>query len=199
MMITENKEILAEEKAGKEAVNLESILEQKLKKTRKRKEWWVFVIQTLCVMAVVYLLLTVFFGIMIVHGDSMSPSFNDGDIALLWRLNGSYKQGDVVLFESDASPETLVKRVIAGPQDTVEITDGLVIVNGEILEEPYIYAETNEREGEVEYPVTLGEDEYFVLGDNRLIALDSRNEKVGFVHKDDIIGKMLFFLRPKGK
>lgn len=196
MMITEEKKNSVKENMSKNnEVTLGDVLDKRLGTTRKKKEWWVFAVQTLCVMLVVYLLLTVFFGIMVVHGDSMSPTFNDGDVTLIWRLNGSYKQKDIVLFESDASSETLVKRVIAGPGDTVEITNGLVIVNDAIVEEPYIYSETEARGDEVEYPITLGDDEYFVLGDNRMLALDSRSSDLGLVHKDDIIGKILFFTR----
>ena len=177
---------------------LDDVLEKRLKKSQKQREWRIFVIQTIAVMLAVYLLLTLVLGIMVVHGDSMKPSYHDGDVGIIWRL-GKYKSGDIVLFESAASPDALVKRIVAEPGDVVEIAYGKVIVNNVILDEQYIYAETHEREGGPEYPLTLGEGEYFALGDNRETSLVSRHGDVGVVHEDAMIGKLILIFRACGE
>lgn len=161
------------------------------------QEWRAFILQTGCAMLAVYLLLTFVIGITIVHGDSMQPALHEQDIAVIWRLSNTYNEGDVVLFRKTGSSETLVKRVVAGPGDTVRIDDqlGKVLVNDVMLEEPYIYAATNSMGGTNE-PVTLGENEYFVLGDNRQFALDSRSAEIGAVEKGSILGKIIFCIRP---
>ena len=179
--------------------NLDDVFEQKISSARRQREWIVFLVQTVCMMLAVYLLLTQVFGITAVRGDSMQPTFNDGNIALFWRLSGSYTQGDVVLFRSDAAPEILIKRVAAGPGDVLEIDDdnGIVIVNDIILDEPYIFAGTYSKGGE-SGPIVLGENEYFVLGDNRTVALDSRNAEIGAIPKGEILGKIIFSVRSGG-
>ena len=168
-------------------------------KSEEKAEWRRFLIETGCVMLAVYLLLTLVIGIIVIHGDSMQPTLHENDIALLWRLSGGYESGDVIMFRSDASSEVLVKRVVAGPGDTVEIDDdaGVVIVNNVILSEPYIYSGTYNKGGQ-NGPITLGENEYFVLGDNRMVALDSRYAEVGAVPKSKILGKIIFLVRSGG-
>ena len=168
-------------------------------KTEEQQEWRTFLLQTACSMLVVYLLLTFVFGVTLIRGDSMQPSFHENDVALFWRLSGSYVQGDVVLFRSDASPDILIKRVAAGPGDVLEIDDdsGVVIVNDVILAEPYIFAGTYSKGGN-SGPIVMGEDEYFVLGDNRSMALDSRYPSVGAIPRGEILGKIIFMVRSAG-
>lgn len=178
------------------AVNLDELLEKRIEEARRKKEWRTFIIQTICFVLAVYLLLTLFIGIGIVHGDSMEPNVHNGDIYLIWRLSGGYEYGDVLFFESAGAGELLVKRVIGVPGDTVELSgDGQVIVNNVILFEPFVYSETYARDGNIEYPLTLGKDEYFVLGDNRGVSIDSRDSRVGVIKKSDIKGKIIFLFR----
>jgi|GEM_PF-705949 signal peptidase I, bacterial type len=177
---------------------LDDVLEKRLKKSQQQREWRIFLIQTIAVMLAVYLLLTLVLGILVIHGDSMKPSYNDGDLAIIWRM-GKYESGDVVLLESPASPDALVKRIVAGPGDIVEIAYGKVIVNNVILDEQYIYAETHERENGPEYPLVLGEGEYFALGDNRETSLDSRHGGVGVIHEDAMIGRLILIFRAGGR
>ena len=164
-----------------------------------KAQWRMFLIDTGCMMLAVYLLMTLVIGITVIHGDSMQPTLHDNDVALIWRLSGGYEAGDVILFRSDASPNVLVKRVVAGPGDTVEIDDegGLVIVNNVILNEPYIHTGTYNKGGQ-DGPITLGENEYFVLGDNRTAALDSRYAEIGAVSKSEILGEIIFLVRSGG-
>ena len=167
--------------------------------SESQRQWRIFLAQTGCMMLIVYLLLTLVIGVTVVRGDSMQPSFYENDVALFWRLSRGYAQGDVVLFRSDASPDVLIKRVAACPGDVLEIDDdsGVAIVNDVILDEPYVFAGTHSRGG-VSGPFVLGENEYFVLGDNRAVALDSRYPNVGAIPKGEILGKIIFMVRSGG-
>ncbi|MEX2080959.1 MAG: signal peptidase I, partial [Dehalococcoidia bacterium] len=106
------------------------------------------------------------------------------------------ERGDVIVFRDPRNPdEDLIKRVIGLPGETVEIRNGVVYVNSQPLEEPYL-----ERawEGNKEARV-IPADEFFVLGDNRSNSLDSRSDQIGLVHKDLIIGKATLAYWPSDK
>ena len=91
--------------------------------------------------------------------------------------------------------EYYIKRIIGLPGETVEISDdGTIYIDGEVLEENYGYGETTPQE--LDGAVELGEDEYFVLGDNREISLDSRYKEVGSIPRSIIIGRAWVRLYP---
>jgi signal peptidase I len=93
-----------------------------------------------------------------------------------------------------------IKRVIGLPGETVQIYEGKVYIDGEELKED-VYGITDyiDEPGIAADPLTLGEDEYFCLGDNRPVSFDSRYEKVGPVHKDEIVGKVWIRIWPFSK
>lgn len=142
---------------------------------------------------------------LMIVGPSMNPSLTEGDVVLVNKL--SYAFGDVERFDIVVFPykydnsRKLVKRVIALPNEKVEIKDGILYINDEELKEYYgIYKERNDGEQSTIYvnwgPYTLGEDEVFVLGDNRNQSDDSRSSDVGPVNINDIIGKVYFRIWP---
>lgn len=126
-----------------------------------------------------------------VDGASMNQTLKNGEILLLYKL-ANINYGDIVVIDEEKENEIIIKRIIGMPGDTVKIKDNTVYVNDEILEEDYAYGETSDYE-----KITLGEDEYFILGDNRPISKDSRY--FGPVKKDEIIGKVIFRLWPINK
>lgn len=138
-----------------------------------------------------------------VNGRSMFPTFNSGDYLLTNKVSyrtGDPKRGDVVVFHApeEANCPTgtgcdFIKRIIAVPGDTISLHDNAYYVNGEPLEEPYIPDEFKILPGKfIEgRTLTLGQNEYFVSGDNREFSSDSR--VWGPITKDDIVGKA--FLR----
>ena len=149
-----------------------------------------------------------FGNLVVVSGNSMSPLLNSEDIVLMNQLKldlGKPERFDVAVFEREDQKRN-IKRIIGLPGETVQIQDGQVLINGQVLEEKGI---TMEVDGEMvkaqkkialaglaENPVVLGADEYFLLGDNRDSSEDSRFANVGNVKESQIIGKVWFRIHP---
>lgn len=132
-----------------------------------------------------------------VTGDSMNPNFCDGDRVLILRIaKGTIEKGDVIVFET-AQGEKLMKRVVATQGDTVDISKskGGLYINGQPAEENNIYTVTSIVDENVKYPLSVTEDCYFVLGDNRINSTDSRDSRIGLVKKKDVIGKVILNIR----
>src|SRR3989344_798927 len=173
------------------------------------KKIYLFIIdiaQTLLLAAAVFLVVYVFlFRPFQVNGDSMYPNFTDREYVLtnIIALNfAPPKKNEVVVFKAPPDPEKdFIKRVIAIPQDKISIKDGSVFLNGEKLDESkYLkpdvltYAGSFIKEGQ---EITVPENNYFVMGDNRNFSSDSR--EWGFVKREDIIGKSFFVYWPPDK
>ena len=126
-----------------------------------------------------------------VDGASMDQTLEDGQILLLYKL-ANIDYGDIVVLDEEKENEIIIKRIIGMPGDTVSIENNTVYVNDEEIEEDYAYGETSDYE-----EITLEDDEYFILGDNRPISKDSRY--FGPVKEDEIIGKVIFRLWPFNK
>lgn len=126
-----------------------------------------------------------------VSGDSMIPTYYDGDTVLVNRL-ARIDRGDLVVVLED-NGKYVIKRVVGMPGDKFQIKDGLVFINGEHYPEDYIYeGNTDYEAGVAEEQIQLGTDEYFILGDNRVVSKDSR--EIGPVTKDQIIGEVILSL-----
>ena len=139
--------------------------------------------------------LNLFIGFSYVSGTSMYPTLQDKQFAMYETslIYDDYKQNDIISFKSNFKDSkghamNFVKRIIAVGGDTIKIEDNKVYVNGEELDETYLSPEQI-TDGLIEEVVP--EDCYFVLGDNRLNSMDSRDSRVGFIHKDSINGKLL--------
>ncbi len=123
-----------------------------------------------------------------VDGDSMVPTFEDGQILILNKLDREYERMDVVVF--DYKKDRLIKRVIGLPGETVEIKDNTLYINGEEVSDYKDDVKTSD----YKLNVTIPEGYYFVLGDNRGISADSR--LIGLVSEDDLKGTICFRLFP---
>lgn len=146
------------------------------------------------VAAVAVLLSTLFLPVIQVSGDSMEPAMHDGDILLLIKTH-AYDYGELccVAWQN----KLLLKRVIALPGDSVEISeDGTVSVNGEVLEEPYV---TNKSLGEcdIEFRYEVPDGTLFVMGDRRDTSIDSWNTVIGCVSNEQMVGRVLVKLWSK--
>ncbi len=169
--------------------------------------------QAILITVVVFLIYNFFFATTTVYNTSMYPTLVEKDMLFMLKVGG-IENGDIVSFKShltlteqdyeglnfiqkilhkEGERKNLIKRVIAGPGDTIEITSGVVKVNGEVLDESYINTPTNK---DVPYQV-IPEGNYFMMGDNRAVSYDSRD--LGYVVEEDIIGKVLFRFLPVKK
>lgn len=155
-------------------------------------------IYILAIVAVCWLILTYVGQRTEVSGDSMNDTLHDGDSLWIDKLSYRFKDPerfDIVVFPYEEEDETYyIKRIIGLPGETVYIDeDGVIYINDEPLEENYgkEVIEENHR-GLAAEAVTLGNDEYFVMGDNRNNSRDSRLSDVGNIHKDKFVGKAVF-------
>ena len=149
---------------------------------------------TLIVIAALAILVaTLWLPVLQIYGSSMAPTLEEGQIVV--SVKGSeFKQNELVAFY--IGNKLLVKRVIAGPSDTVTITeDGTVYVNNKELIEPYI---TGKALGEcvITFPYQVPDSRYFLLGDHRAISVDSRSSSVGCIAEEQIVGKITFCVWP---
>lgn len=141
------------------------------------------------ILAVVFLFVL---KVAFVKGDSMNDTYHDGNILLCLRL-GKPQKGDVIICDTNIE-ETFIKRVIATAGDTVfvDFENGTVEINGKVIDEPYIKEPTYLDEGGWEYPITVPDGCYFVMGDNRNNSKDSRSSEIGYIKDDQILGRVLF-------
>ena len=145
------------------------------------------------VAAVAALIATLILPVIQISGDSMDPTLKSGDIVVLVKTT-KMKRGDLCAFSH--SNKILIKRVIGLPGEVVTVDgDGKVYVNGYALDEPYV-SEMGLGECDIEFPYTVPENEYFVLGDHRMSSIDSRSTAIGCVPYDRIMGKILFTVWP---
>lgn len=165
------------------------------KKNSSLKEDILFLVLKLLIFLILIAVMVFFvFGIYRCSDNMMSPAFKDGDLAIYYRMQKEFQTSDTVIVEKDG--ETQIRRIVAKPGDSVEITaDGLKI-NGYLQQETGIYTETLPYTEGISFPVTLEENEYFVLGDNRSGAKDSRI--YGAVKKEEIKGTVIVLLRHRG-
>ncbi len=126
-----------------------------------------------------------------VDGASMNKMLNNNDILLLYRL-AKLERYDIVVLKETIDNDTIIKRIIGMPGETVEIKNNKIYINDEEIEDEYAYGDTSDYTR-----ITLGSDEYFLLGDNRLISKDSRS--FGPVKKKNIKGKTIIRLYPFNK
>lgn len=140
-----------------------------------------------------------------INGDSMNPALSDGDIVIIDKISYKFSEPerfDMIAFKYryDYS-QHYIKRIIGLPGETIYIEDNVIYILNEdtgqyeVLKEYYGYYTGTARLEDCE-PMTLGDDEYFVLGDNRYDSDDSRGAGVGAVKKETIIGKACFRLLP---
>ena len=137
-----------------------------------------------------------------VSGSSMENTLSDGDNLIVDKITYRFsdpKRYDIIVFPYQYEENTyFIKRIIGLHGETVQIVDGIIYIDGEALQESY-GREVMKNSGLAADPVTLGEDEYFVLGDNRNDSTDSRDPSVGKIPRDRIIGRAWVRIWPLSK
>lgn len=146
------------------------------------------VIPYIVIVVVVILIRTFIITPVRVDGDSMKNTLKNGDILLLYKLS-SIDRFDIIVLDEEKDNEKIIKRVIGLPGETVAIKKGKIYINDKVIDDDYAYGETTDYN-----KVTLKDDEYFILGDNRLISKDSRY--FGPIKDNEIKGKIVFRLFP---
>jgi len=172
-------------------------LETELKREKRKNQYGRTLRGTIYVLIVVaalaILVATLWMPVLRIYGNSMTPTLNEGNIVVSFK-GSDFQTGDLVSFYY--GNRLLVKRVIAGPGDWVNLDeDGNVFVNGNLIDEPYL---TSKAYGDVsiELPYQVPEGRYFVMGDHRETSADSRNGVIGSVAGEEIVGKIVFRVWP---
>ena len=128
-----------------------------------------------------------------VSGSSMETTLQNGDNLIVDKISYRFrdpKRYDIIVFPYKYEENTYyIKRIIGLPGETVQIIDGEVYINGELLADEHYGKEVMLDPGIAAESITLGDDEYFVLGDNRNHSSDSRDPSVGVLHRKDLIGR----------
>ena len=160
-------------------------------------------IYLLVVLCAAYLIITYVGQRTQVSGSSMETTLSDGDNLLVDKITyriSEPKRFDIIVFPFQYDTDTYyIKRIIGMPGETVQIDyDGNIYINGSLLEESY-GREVIQNPGRAAEPITLGKDEYFVMGDNRNNSSDSRDPSVGNIHRKDIIGRAWVRIWPFSK
>jgi signal peptidase I len=160
---------------------------------------WIDLIETALLIIVVYTLVNLATIRFFIDGPSMQPSFEPGQFVLVSRVHylfGEPQRGEVVVFNAPGSrpgDPPLIKRLVGLPGETLELRDGQVYINGVLLDEPYL----REACTQARCPdrlIELGEDEYFLMGDNRNNSRDSR--AFGAVPRRQIVGEAILRYLP---
>lgn len=165
----------------------------KTEKVKTAIEWGTEII-VVCILA---WMLVSFFGQRVSNaGDSMSPVLKNGDVVLINRIvydARKPKRGEIIAFRPNGNENAhyCIKRVVGLPGETVQIKDGKVYIDGKV-QKKNVYTSDLDFAGIAEKKLTLGETEYFVLGDNSAGSDDSRLADIGNVKREDIGGKVWF-------
>lgn len=154
-----------------------------------------FLVRLFLLITVIGILFGVVFGLTPMANADMQPAVCAGDLMLYYRLDKNLNSDDVVVFQKEGIQYT--GRIVAVPGDVVEITDeSELMVNKNTVMEDNIFYTTPAYDSEVEYPLALKEDQYFILCDNREGAKDSRS--FGVIDTSEIKGKVITIVRRSG-
>ena len=150
------------------------------------------IVYFLAAIVITYLVITFVGQRTCVSGSSMETTLSDGDNLIVDKISYRFRDPrryEIIVFPYQHKENTYyIKRIIGLPGETVQVKDGLVYIDGEVLEENYGNEPMNASEIASE-PIQLGEDEYFVLGDNRNHSSDSRDPNVGILKRENLIGR----------
>jgi signal peptidase I len=166
--------------------------------SKKKNEWIEWGKAIIVAVIIAFLLKSFVLATSIVDGHSMDPTLEDGERVIFNKivyLIGDPEHGDIVIIQRPH--RNYVKRVIALPGETVEMSNHELYINGDAYETSFVTKDARMNTGNFG-PIEVPEDNYFVMGDNRAISKDSRNG-LGFIKRDDIIGRSELIIYPFNK
>ena len=158
------------------------------------------IVDIIVIVCAAFLMINFFFDNTSITGHSMNNTLKNDDVMLVNKVAFKYrdpKRYDVIIFKPNIGnvSDYYTKRIIGLPGETVQIIDGKVYIDGDVLKDDVI-DEVIYNAGNAAKPIKLGYNEYFVLGDNRNNSDDSRFSNVGFVKYEDIVGMPWFVVYP---
>lgn len=164
----------------------------------RASKWWLAVVVPLTLVGLWFVgdagIHSAGFRLLVIPSSSMEPTIRQGDRIIAdmrYYKRRDPIDGEMILFERAGT--TFVKRVIASGGDTIFATRGSVYVNGRVLQEPYVQHFGQPLPWMIDFgPITVPAKNYFVMGDNRDVSLDSRSADYGYVSSDSIVGKPLY-------
>lgn len=143
----------------------------------------------LIILLVVVLIRTFIITPVRVNGPSMNPTLEDKEIMILKKYDHDFKRYDIVVVDDSVEGDNLIKRIIGLPGEKVKCRNGEIYIDGSKIDDPYAYGETEDF-----LEISLKDDEYFVMGDNREVSLDSRS--FGAVFKNELKGTTNLVIYP---
>jgi signal peptidase I len=175
-----------------EALTPEQVIRSRLRRLANREDIASFIRRCVCMVVLIYAIFGVFFGVTVMKNNDMYPKLSSGDLMLYYRLQQRFRTQDLIIFEKNHVQ--YVGRIVAKGGDEVEITeDSRLRVNNSTVNESDIFYSTPRYGDEVAYPMTLEEDQFFILCDYRDGARDSRF--FGAVDQSEIKGKVITVIR----
>lgn len=194
------------ESENQESLEVQNGVEKVIETEKKRKPYALLldiVVYALIIYTCLYLIPTYVIQRTIVDGPSMEDTLHNGDHLMVEKISyhlDQLKRFDIIVFYPHGrdNKEYYVKRIIGMPGETIQIKGKDIYINGEVLKEDY-GKEPITFAGIAEEPLSLGKDEYFVMGDNREVSLDSRYEEVGVVPRKNIGGRAILRIWPLKK
>ncbi len=175
-----------------------SAVEQEMHRINYRRKYlhtlWTTLSVIIIAAAIAVLVATMFTPVLQVSGSSMEPTLENSDVIIMLK-QGDLKTGDVCGFYYQN--KLLLKRVIGTPGDIINMDEaGNITVNGVLLDEPYLSVKSL-GECDISFPCQVPDNRYFVLGDNRDVSIDSRSSTVGYIEKEQMVGKAILRVYPK--
>lgn len=155
------------------------------------KELKGWIIDSAIALGIVVIATTFFIQNFKVVGNSMYPTLENRDLVIINKIIYRFKspeKGDLIGFYDEKLDTKLVKRIIGKPGDVVDYREGAIYINGMALNDPDNY-HVNDK-GDLNYPYSVPENSYFVVGDNLNSSIDSRYQKIGCITKEHIVGRI---------
>lgn len=193
-----------QEKSNNKKINYKDLtissIEQELKREKYKSKYKKVLASTIYTLIIVISLAVIVamlvMPVLQISGSSMTPTLTEGEIVVTVKTK-KLAVGDVVAFYH--GNKILIKRVIAGPNSWVNITDeGDVYINNKLIDEPYV-SKKHLGKTDIDLPYQVPEETYFILGDERETSIDSRTSEIGALKQEDIIGKVIFRVWPLKK
>lgn len=149
------------------------------------------IIITLLILSITYFISSYWMQFTLIEGESMSPTLVPNSLVIVDKHTKTFEDGDVIVFYSSNVHSICIKRIIASPNKTIEIKNGLIYVNN--IESPFQRPDTHiSYSGTASDKIQMSNEQYFVIGDNYEHSTDSRYSEIGIISRNNIIGKVIF-------